>query len=184
MKTYIAPKYTRAQLELLDEGQVQFPFSDEDGEYIGRSHQYQLTNEYFIQKGYNLEKELDGNNPEKVNNFLEFLRIKFYNYIYTNSGSSHRQLNYIIAKSRFHGFSPYEYRQEFLEAMYIQGLYLLNNGDISQITGIDLDTMQNMSIDVIRNQKRDMSPDAMRKLMHLGLNYYGRYKIMPQGKEW
>ena len=38
-----------------------------------------------------------------------------------------------------------------------QGVYLLINGDISQVSGVDLDTMQNMSIDVIKKSKIDFS---------------------------
>ena len=78
----------------------------------------------------------------------------------------------------------YEYRQAFLEAMFIEGCYLLDNGDISAISGIDLDTMQNMSIDVIRNQDRDMHKSSIDALKELGLNYYGRYRFPIVGKDW
>ena len=37
----------------------------------------------------------------------------------------------------------------------------LDNGDISSISGVDFDTMQNMSIDVMRNQERDFHKDAV-----------------------
>ena len=50
--------------------------------------------------------------------------------------------------------------------------------------GIDLDTMQNMSEDVMRRQDRDMHKDCIRLLTQLGLNYYRRYRIMPEGEDW
>ena len=78
----------------------------------------------------------------------------------------------------------FEYRTQFLEAMFLQGEYMLANGDIAAISGVDLDTMQNMSADVIRWQDRDMHPNAMKAWRQLGLNYYGRYAFRPTGKDW
>lgn len=184
MRFYEAPKYTQAQLELLDNDEIMYPYSDEYAVYLGKHHQYELTRAYFEERGHNLEVEIPGNNPEKIANFLRYLRIKFYNYIYSHNKSTRSQINYMIAKRGIRGFDMYEYRQEFLEAMYLQGVYLLINGDISQVSGVDLDTMQNMSIDVIKYQDRDFSLDAKRKLVQLGLNYYGSYKFVPQGNDW
>lgn len=181
---YQAPNYNREDLYQLDESQIKFPFSDDDATYNGLYHQYELTSKYFQERGHNLLVEIDGNDPEKVKHFLSYLRTKVYNYIYTHSQSSRSQLNYMIAKRGVKGFSPYEYRQAFLEAMYLEGCYLLANGDITQVTGIDLDTMQNMSADVMRNQDRDMNVDCVRLLKKLGLNYFGRYNFIPQGKDW
>ena len=90
----------------------------------------------------------------------------------------------MIAKRGLYGFSQYEFRQAFLDAMYIEGCYLLDNGDISGISGVDLDTMQNMSVDVIRHQERDMHKDAIEALKTLGLRYFGRYRFIPQGEDW
>lgn len=184
MQFYKAPTYTKQQLELLDENEISFPFNDDDAIYNGVSHQYQLTSKYFEERGHNLEVEIDGNAPDKVKHFLEYLRTKVYGYIYSHSKSDKRQLDYMIAKRGLRGYSPYEYRQEFLEAMFLEGEYLLANGDLSTISGVDLDTMQNMSADVVRRQDRDMHPNAILKFKQLGLNYYGRYSFMPQGNEW
>lgn len=184
MKAYVAPKYSKEQLELLDESEVSFPFSDDDAVYIGIDHQYQLTAKYFAENGYILEKELEGNNTDRVEQFLKYLRKKFYAYIYSHSKSTRRQINYLIAKRGLHGFSLYEYRQAFLYAMFLEGEYLLKNGDLSAISGVDLDTMQNMSKDVVRGQDRDMHPMAIQELKQLGLNYFGNYRFIPQGEDW
>ena len=61
MNKYIAPVYTREELEQLDESQIKFPFSDDDAVYIGQDHQYELTSKYFQERGRNLESEVDGN---------------------------------------------------------------------------------------------------------------------------
>ena len=184
MNKYIAPVYTREELEQLDENQIKFPFSDDDAVYIGQDHQYELTSKYFQERGRNLEIEVDGNQPDKVKLFLRALRLKFYTYIYTHNKSSRNQINYMIAKRGLTCYPIAEYRAAFLEAMFYQGCYLLDNGDLNEVTGVDLDTMQNMSIDVIRNQERDMSKEAIGLLKPLGLNFYGRYCFIPQGKDW
>lgn len=184
MNNYIAPFYTKEQLQLLTENEIHFPFSDDDANYIGLDHQYELTDKYFLERGRNLETEIAGNQPDKVKYFLSDLRRKFYNRIYNTNKSTRRQLNYMIAKRGLYGFSQYEYRQAFLDAMYIEGCYLLDNGDISGVSGIDLDTMQNMSADVVRHQERDMHKDAIDALRALGLRYYGKYHFIPQGEDW
>lgn len=184
MQIYQAPFYTKSELEQLDENQIKFPFSDDDATYYGLDHQYQLTEKYFQERGVNLELEVEGKSPDKIKNFLRYLRMKVYNFVYSNSKSSKRQLNYLIAKRGILGYTPYEYRQTFLEAMFIEGCYLLANGDISNVSGIDLDTMQNMSADVIRGQNRDFHKDAIKILTQLGLTFYGRYNFIPQGNDW
>ena len=68
--------------------------------------------------------------------------------------------------------------------MFIEGEYLLDNGDISSVSGIDLDTMQNMSEDVVRRQERDFHKDALDMLKTLGLRFYGKYDFIPQGNDW
>lgn len=184
MEIYQAPFYTKEQLAQLDETAIHFPFSDDDATYVGIDHQYELTSKYFQERGRNLEIEISGNDPDKVKHFLKDLRRKVYSRIYNTNKSTRQQLNYIIAKRGIYGYTPYEYRQSFLEAMFIEGEYLLDNGDISSISGTDFDTMQNMSIDVMRNQERDFHKDAVEMLKTLGLRYFGRYKFIPQGKDW
>lgn len=181
---YVAPVYTKSQLSKMNENQIHYPYSDENAVYVGIDHQYELTREYFYERGRNLEAEISGNSPDKVKVFLHNLRMKLYTYIYTHNKSTRQQLNYLIAKRALIGYSKEEYRKSFLEAMFYQGCYLLDNGDISEISGVDLDTMQNMSIDVIRNQDRDMSKEAIGILKTMGLNFYGRYNFIPFGEDW
>lgn len=184
MKPYEAPFYTQSELAELDESAIHFPFSDKDATYVGLDHQYELTSKYFEERGRNLEIEIEGNQPDKVKLFLATLRRKFYTKIYNTNKSTRQQLNFIIARRGIHGYTPYEYRQAFLEAMFIEGEYLLDNGDISSISGVDFDTMQNMSADVMRNQERDFHRDAIEMLKTLGLRYYGKYRFIPQGEDW
>lgn len=184
MSKFIAPFYTQEQLEQLNESEIKFPYSSDDATYIEQDHQYELTSKYFQERGRNLEVEVDGNQPDKVKHFLRQVRLKFYTYIYTHNKSSRRQINYLIAVRGLRTYPIAEYRKTFLEAMFLEGCYLLDNGDISSVSGVDLDTMQNMSADVMRHQDRDMSKDAIGLLKQLGLNFYGRYLFIPQGDKW
>lgn len=186
MAKFNAPFYTEEQIENLNENELHYPYSDKWATYNGEFHQYELTSAYFQERGRNLEVEIDGTEPEKVKHFLTALRVKVYTYIYTHSKSTQAQLNYLIARRGLFDIPPYEFRQAFLEAMFIEGCYLLDNGDISSITGVDLDTMQNMSADVMRNQDRDMHKDCIGMLTQLGLKYYGRYCFIPKdkNKDW
>lgn len=184
MEFYNAPFYTEEQLGLLGENEIHYPFSNEEATYIGKDHQYELTSKYFQERGRNLEVEVQGNEPDKVKLFLAALRRKFYSRIYNTNKSTRQQINYMIAKRGINGYTPYEYRQAFLEAMFIEGEYLLDNGDISSIAGVDYDTMQNMSEDVMRNQERDFHKDAIEMLKTLGLRFFGKYSFIPQGKDW
>lgn len=182
--SYIAPFYTKEQIEILGENALHYPYSDDDAVYVGIDHQYELTSKYFQERGRNLEVEIDGNQPDKVKLWLTALRRKVYTKIYNTNKSTRQQLNYMIAVRGIRGYTPFEYRQAFLEAMFIEGEYLLDNGDISGVAGIDLDTMQNMSGDVMRNQERDFHKYALDMLKTLGLRYYGKYCFIPQGNEW
>lgn len=182
--SYIAPYYTQEEIEQLGETGIHYPYSDKDATYVGLDHQYELTSQYFEERGRNLQLEIEGNQADKVKLWLTALRRKFYTKIYNTNKSSRKQLNYMIAKRGIRDYTPYEYRQAFLEAMFIEGEYLLDNGDISGVAGVDLDTMQNMSEDVMRNQERDFHRDALQMLKTLGLRFYGKYYFIPQGNDW
>lgn len=184
MAFYKAPFYTKEQIALLGEEDLHYPFSDDDANYVGIDHQYELTSKYFQERGRNLEIEIQGNQPDKVKLWLTALRRKFYTKIYNTNKSTRQQLNFMIAKKGICGYTPFQYRQAFLEAMFVEGEYLLDNGDISGVAGIDLDTMQNMSGDVMRNQERDFHKDALDMLKTLGLRFYGKYSFIPQGQDW
>lgn len=181
---YEAPIYTKEQIALLGVENLHYPFTDDDAKYVGLDHQYELTSKYFQERGRNLEIEIQGNQPDKVKLWLTALRRKLYTKIYNTNKSTRKQLNFMIAKRGIRGYTPFEYRQAFLEAMFIEGEYLLDNGDISGVAGIDLDTMQNMSADVVRNQERDFHKDALDMLKTLGLRFYGKYNFIPQGNDW
>ena len=182
MSVYNAPTYTQSTLEQLSDSEISYPYSDEYMTYDGLRHQYRLTRKLFEEHGRNLMVEVPGNNSDKIVNFLNAVQLKVYSHIYMTNRSTRNQLNYLIAKRGLQTMDMAEYRQTFEDMMFMEGCYLLDNGDISTISGVDFDIMQNMSIDVMRNQDRDWAKDAIGLLSVLGLRYSRRYKFFPQGK--
>lgn len=189
--TFFEPiTYTQSQLRELEENEIVFPFNDEDAVYKSKYHQYELTEGYFIERGINLRNELAKlgfTSADSVKQFLAHVRTKFYLYAYHHSKSTMPQINYLIAKRGLRTFpNKYEYRIAVLEAMFQVGEYLLNNGDVSQIAGLDLDTMTAMPIEQIRYEERDYPQNFRLTMSQLGLSYYGRYTFLPTGigKEW
>lgn len=178
-----APSFTQAQLSLLRPNEIPYPYNDEEMVYDEVKHQYRLTRKCFEERGRNLQVEIQGNDPDKINAFLHAVQLKVYTHIYSTNRSTRNQLNFLIAKRGLKTMDMAEYRETFKEMMFIEGCYLLDNGDISGVSGVDLDTMQNMSADVIRNQQRDWHKDAIGLLSMLGLNYARRYDFYPQGKD-
>ena len=85
---FIPITYTEAQIEELGTENLVYPFTDKDAVYDGKLHQYELTNAYFQERGRNLEVEIDGNEPDKVKNFLKYLRMKVYTRIYNHNKST------------------------------------------------------------------------------------------------
>lgn len=179
---YNAPTYTQDQLELLDPKEIQYPYSDEYMVYDGLKHQYRLTRKAFEENNINLQTDLPGDHPDKINNFLHGLQVKVYAHIYNSCKSTKNQIDYLIAKRGLRTMDIAEYRETFKEMMLLEGEYLIANGDPSKTSGMDLDTMQNMSIDVIRKQDRDWDKDALNLCNMLGLHYVKRYDFYPQGK--
>lgn len=187
-KIFQATTYTETQIEELEEEEMSFPYNDKYARYLGKYHQYEPTEALFNEHGIDIRKKLEQDtNGNSVANFLAYVRFKFYLYVYSHNKSTRPVMNYIIAKRGIKSYpSRYEYRNNILDAMVYLGEYLLNNGDISQISGIDLDGMVSLSIDTIRNEDRDY-PARFKNLMStLGLCYFGSYKIVPVGlgKDW
>lgn len=187
-KAFQAITYTQTQIEELSEEEMVYPYSDKYATYVGKYHQYEPTEALFNERGINIKRELEQKaNGTSVKEFLSYVRFKFYLYVYSHNKSPRHVMNFIIAKRGIRTYpSMFEYRGYILDAMVYLGQYLLDNGDITQISGIDLDSNTALSIDELRNEDRDY-PARFRDLMStLGLCYYGQYKIISNGlgTEW
>lgn len=187
MIIFQAPYYTNTQLQELELNEISFPFSDSDARYDGKSHQYELTENYFTERGINIKAKLNTNKPDDVKHFLEYVRAKFYLYVYSHSKSTKPQLDYLIAKRGLRTYpNLFEYRSAVLDAMFRCGVYLLDNGDLGQLSGVNMSDFTMLDINTLRNEDRDYPKDFKTLMSNLGLCYYGCYKfiVSGMGKEW
>ena len=187
MTIFNAPFYTQTQLQQMEIQDISFPYSDDYLRYIGIDHQYELTEKALNEVNLEWKKKLADKSANGVKNFLISVRFKFYAYAYHHSKSNNPQINYLIAKRGIKTYpNMYEYRHNIKLAMIQLAFYMLENGDISSISGVDVESMTSLSIDTIRYEERDYPNRFRQTMLDLGLAYYGRYKFLPSGcgKDW
>lgn len=188
-KTFKAIKYTDTQLEELAVNELVFPYSDSELEYDGLTHTYIPTIKAFTKRGVDIVQELKDRNISDVGSFMKQVSFKFYMYAFKKSATNGQlKIKYLIAKRgmiKNYG-NMYEYRNAIIQAMVYLGEYLAVNGDLSQISGVDLNENLSVDINTLRNEERDY-PNGFRQLMaNLGLCYVGEYyfNISGLGTEW
>lgn len=181
--------YTEETIENeLEVEDLVFPYCDENMAYNSITHQYEIKEYAFNKRGIDIRALLSQRGENDLDGFLKRVSQKFYLYAYKHCYmNTPLQLKYLVAKRGIHTFgNMWEYRNQVVDIMCMLGEYLAYNGDSSQISGLDLDTGNNIDIRSLRYEERDY-PAEMKALMHqIGLNYSGRYKFIPHnvGKEW
>jgi hypothetical protein len=189
MKLFEPITYKKKEImENLEVEDLVFPYNDEDMKYNPVTHQYEIQEYAFNKRGVEIRKLLLDRGIDDLNGFLLRVSQKFYLYAYKHCYmNSPILIKYIIAKLGIKTFgNMWEYRNQVVDVMVMLGEYLAYNGDTSQVSGIDLDTGNNLDIRSLRYEERDY-PAEMKTLMHqLGLNYSGNYRIRVDGlgKEW
>ena len=187
MNYFNSPNYTETQLQQMDLKDIVFPFSDEYMYYDGKRHQYIIKEKALDEIDNSWKKKLTDKTPNGVKNFLLATSLKFYTYAYQHSRSTNNQINYLIAKRGLKSYpNMMEYRQAIINAMVDLAFYLNDNGDLSRVSGVDLESMTSMSIDTIRYEERDYPQRFKQTMSDLGLAYFGRYSFMVTGvgEEW
>lgn len=188
-KIFKAQEYTDTQVLELEVEDMVFPYSDSQMIYDGLSHTYIPTEKAFTSRKIDIRAELKERNIQDVEAFMKHVSEKFYLYALKRGfldGELKRK--YIIAKKgilKNYG-NMFEYRTAVVDAMVYLGEYLAINGDISQVSGVDMGESMALDIDTLRNQERDYPNGFREKMASLGLNYVGEYKfdISGVGKEW
>lgn len=188
-KIFKAVDYTQEQIDSLDITEMQFPYNDEEMVYDGKTHTYIPTEKAFLKRGVNIREMLKERNEEDVEDFLKYVSFKFYLYAIRKCRlSGELVIKYLVAKRgiKRNYLNLYEYRNAVVGAMVYLGEYLATNGDLSQISGVDLTENVSLDISTLRNEERDY-PNGFREIMtSLGLNYVGQYRFIMEelGKEW
>lgn len=183
-KTFQATRYTQTQIDELEVEEMVFPYSDDLLTYDGLSHTYIPTTKAFSERGIDIIKELKDRGVSDVGSFLKQVSFKFYLYAFKKGAiNGELKIKYIIAKLGVpkNYANMFEYRNAIINAMVYLGEYLAINGDLSQISGVDLSENISMDINTLRFEERDY-PNGFRQMMSsLGLCYVGEHKFLIKG---
>lgn len=173
-KLYDVPYYDEEQIKILEEKEMQFPYSSLYMKYDSLKRQYIPTEELLLKFGINVDL-LTNSSPAGIQIELENISDQIYAYIDKNSGSNIEILKFIIAKGIRRGMSSYRFRCVFEEILRKQAEFYAINGDATKIAGIDLEQKQGINKGIAINEDRHISPNVKLLLMDLGLCWPGSY---------
>ena len=152
--------------------------------YDMRKHRYVLTNEY-VREVMNVELSdvlntsgsiIDtANMPEIV---LDRVSALIYGYIYRNSAYTNKKERELALDD--------SYKTYLRDAMAEQLIYILNNGDASAFSGVNV--LNGTSIDPMRMRQAELAPLARdiiesRGLVSRGIPPFGAWDIKPTYEE-
>ena len=141
------------------------PYSDNYLTYDAAVHRYKLTELGVLQRlNRNLGDVLaDNGGASDTRNeptiVLDRISRQIYGFIYSHTAAP-------LRREREMALNP-SYRAPLMEAMEEQLIYILNNGDMSAHTGINLDT--GMTVDPDRMRRAEIAPMARDILTRCGL---------------
>ena len=140
------------------------PYSDNQMTYNERAHRYVLTRECVLEDMnidlgavLNTSDAADSANAPEL--LLERVSALIYRYIYRAVPFRYKTERALALES--------ENRESILEAMKEQLLYMLNNGDLSGLSGVNIDT--GVVIDAKRIRDAEISPIARDILVDSGI---------------
>ena len=184
MLNFVAPFYDDMELDSKSEKDLIFPYSDKYMRYDSLKRQYIPTEELLIKHNIDLHSFLASvgvDNPQNVQEELEYISDQVYTYIYKNSGSNIDTLKCIVAKGIKRGTTPYRFRLLFEEILWKQARYYVNNDDPTKSTGIDMEQKQWLNKGVLINEDRQIDPQVKVMVMQLGLAWLGSYDKLFMG---
>lgn len=142
------------------------PYTDAKMEYDREEHRYRLTEMYVLQRmNRNLSAMLaDHGGASDTSNeawvLLDRVSRQIYGYIYASTACPMRRERDMALDAG--------YRKHLRDAMAEQLVYILNNGDMTAYTGINLET--GMTVDPARMRRGEIAPMAMDILARCGLS--------------
>lgn len=144
---------------------MQHPFSDNYMTYDHKAHRYTLTEEYVLQvMNRNLSEVMaeHGEASDVANEpsiLLDRVSRQIYSYALRCTATPNKRQREMALN-----LSLRDYIQE---AMAEQLAYVMNNGDMSAYSGINLDT--GMTVDPVRMRQAEIAPLARDALIRCGL---------------
>lgn len=150
-----------------------YPCNTQFMTYNPLDHKYYLTEEALNYYGLDVERKYVGNEPNKVQTFIQLVTKKVYDYIAYKSGwKCFMVQQYRIATSAGKMFGKYQFRKEFQNALVSQAKYLLENGDSAKFS---LNNLENGVAEIGKPEEMfmdtgDISNETKRTLNFLGLD--------------
>ena len=162
---------------------IKYPCSTQYMVYNPLQHKYFLTKEALDYYGIDVDRKYVSDNPNKVDEFINKVTKKVYDYIAYKSGwKNFNVMQYRIAKSLGKMYDEYEYRKQFEQALITQAQFLIDNGDSARFS---INNYETGVFDKVKPQEDymdtgDISPETKRTLNFLGLDRW--FSIVQRGR--
>lgn len=152
---------------------AKYPCTTNLMKYNVLTHRYYLTLEALNNFGVDVETDYMSESPNKINQFIEEVTDDIYGVMMRLAPFNYDYNCYLIAQSRSRQFDRYTARKQFEKALLYQAQYKINNIDVRDINGIDLENNNSIYFKQLRKEFRHLSPKSMDILHGLGLFFNG-----------
>ena len=153
---------------------IKFPCSTNFMLYDPLMHRYYLTNLALENYGIDIERDYYSETTDKIRQFIEEVSDDIYGVIMHLAPFNFMYHCAQIAQSRALRFPDrYTARKQFEKALLYQARYRLDNIDVRDINGIDLEGNNNIYFKQLRREMRHVSPKSIDILHGLGLLFNG-----------
>lgn len=156
-----------------EDGNNKYPCSTQYMVYNPLQHKYFLTPECLHLHGIDVERRYISSSPNKMNEFINLVTKKIYDYIQYKAGWKNFQVMlYRIAVCPKQIYQdPYTFRKQFEEVLILQAKFMIENGNATQYSAYNL---ENASPNGIKPEDEyrlnaDISPESIRALEFMGL---------------
>lgn len=166
------PYYTDEELKVKRQA-ARYPCDTEYMTYDVYLHRYKLTIDALLAFGIDPETR-DSLAPSKNEQFIEEVTEDVYGII-DFFAPFNIEYNYcLVAQSKSFQFKDrYTARKQFEKALLYQAEYKIRNIDVRDLSGIDMETGNNLYIKALRKENRHAAPRTINILDKLGLLYNG-----------
>lgn len=152
---------------------VKYPCSTNFMKYDCMMHRYYLTTEALQNQGIDVESDYLSDAADKIGQFIEEVTDDVYGVIMHLAPFNYRYHCAQIAMSKSLHFDRYTARKQFERALLYQARYKLDNMDVRDVNGIDLEGNNNIYFKQLRRELRHVSPKCLDILHGLGLLFNG-----------
>lgn len=155
-------------------GRAKYPCSSNRMTYDPLMHRYYLTIEAMQDIGIDIGSDYKSGTANNRTQFIEEVSDDLYGVILDLAPFNYQYMCYLIASgSSYHFPDKYTARKQFEKALLYQAQYKLENVDVRDVNGIDLETGNNIYHKQLRKEHRHISKKSLDILKGLGLFFNG-----------